>query len=94
MDKLDELKSFAGKYCIDIFELFDEIEIHEQLTPIRDAWETGRELSALIAEETSCQGNQLRSDYGAINYRGSTTDRAKQLGQFSEDDDISNLMGG
>lgn len=50
MKELDRLKSFAGKYCIDIFELFNELEIHEQLTPIRDAWETGRELSALAAE--------------------------------------------
>ena len=50
MDKLDELKSFAGKHCIDIFELFDALEIQVKLKPIRDAWKTGRELSALMAE--------------------------------------------
>jgi len=51
MEKLDRLKSFAGKYCIDIFDLFDELEVHDQLTPIRNAWETGRELSDLAAED-------------------------------------------
>jgi len=53
MEKLDRLKYFACQYCVDIFELFDELEIHEQLTPVRDAWETGRELSALAAENKS-----------------------------------------
>jgi len=51
MDELERLKSFAGAYCIAIFELFDELEILEHLSPIRYAWQTGRELSALTAEK-------------------------------------------
>ncbi len=50
MNYLNRLSSLACKYCIEIFELFDDNEIHEQLTPIRDAWYTGQELSALMAE--------------------------------------------
>lgn len=48
----ERLNSFAEKYCIEIFELFDELEMHEQLAPIRSAWHTGRELSALNSECT------------------------------------------
>ena len=50
MNKLDELTALAGKYCVEIFNLFDDLEIQEQSAPTRSAWHTGRELSALIAE--------------------------------------------
>jgi len=48
--QLARLMEFAVNYCIDIFELFNSIEIEDQLTPIRAAWLTGRELSALKAQ--------------------------------------------
>jgi len=53
MNNLEKLAALAGKYCIEIFNLFDDLEIQEQLAPIRSAWHTGRELSALTAELNS-----------------------------------------
>jgi len=50
LKRLKQLKYFAEDYCIDIFELFSELEIHKQPAPVRNAWGTGRELSALHAE--------------------------------------------
>ncbi len=48
--KLNDLKIFAAKYCVEIFEMFDELEIYEQRAPIRNAWHTGRKIRALVAE--------------------------------------------
>ncbi len=50
MSKQDRLAAFAKKACLEIFELFDEISVQEQLPPIVTAWHVGRELSALLAE--------------------------------------------
>ena len=47
---IEKQKSFAGKACIDVYGLFDELEIIEQLTPIRDAWEVGKELYNLTTK--------------------------------------------
>ena len=50
MKHIDELRGNASLSCIEIFDMFDDIDIKEQLTPILDAWAAGRELSAYLAE--------------------------------------------
>jgi len=42
---VDDLKSFAGKACIDIFTDFSEKEIMRETTSVRLAWDIGRKLS-------------------------------------------------
>jgi len=42
---VEDLKAFAGKVCIDIFNDFDATEIVLQPTSIRRAWDIGRELA-------------------------------------------------
>lgn len=42
----EELKSLAGKACIDIFKDFDAFEILKMSCSIREAWKIGRDLEA------------------------------------------------
>lgn len=42
---VEDLKAFAGKVCIDIFNDFDDTEISSQPTSIRRAWDIGKALA-------------------------------------------------
>lgn len=44
MSDVKDLQANALNACHRIYELFDEIEIKEQLTPIRDAWWVGEQI--------------------------------------------------
>lgn len=56
---VDNLKIFAAKNCVDIFEMFDEMEIQEQLAPIRSAWHTGREIRAIDSKQKDNPGRLI-----------------------------------
>jgi len=51
--KLQELNIKSGEYCKDIFADYDEIEIEDETTSIRDAWQAGKELSLLKGKPES-----------------------------------------
>jgi len=44
MMPIEDLKTLAGLYCIDIYNDFDEVEIKTYSPAIQKAWEIGRDL--------------------------------------------------
>ena len=51
MRDLDDLKSFAGKACVDIYNDFSEIEVRGMPQSLQKAWEIGRDLINIANEE-------------------------------------------
>ena len=46
----DDIKAFAGKYCLDIFHDYTWEEVCEQCPPsVQGAWETGKAIANLKA---------------------------------------------
>jgi hypothetical protein len=56
MSKLSATKSIKNciASCIDIYKEFDNIEIKEQLTPVRAAWVNGRDAYLLASGAEKC----------------------------------------
>ena len=51
MTIIDDLKTFAAKFCIDIFNDFDEFEILSEPQSVQQAWKIGKELKERYADK-------------------------------------------